>query len=295
MRSGITSGIFVFSQVFLNIRVFWVEYLRYLLMLFCLWWVGFFGFVGHHWILQYKEDIRQVTAMTFYLSPKMPNPVRDSFLLELRGREKVVDLDFVSSKQGGEDFAKYLGISDLKNYLDNDPLPSKVKVYFKPHLSLDVLKGFIDEVSAAPYVESAQFNAQDWIHFQDYLSLLGGVSPCVFFIVMMMTYLNAMYFFQRCFISSQWISVWKESGVSGGIIRLQILVTILLIMVCLWGLVKAFLGMIEVGSMSKLLLGDSFQGRYFYRGVYGSFWLQVVVGCAIVFFHPFVSRSLKNT
>lgn len=294
MRSLISFWVFVFSQGCLNFKLCWCEYLRFIFVLFCLWGAGFLGFLGHHWILQYKEDIRQVTAMTFYLSPRISDPVRDSFLIELRSRPQVVDIDFISSQKGGEYFSQYLGLSELKKHLNQDPLPSKVKVYFKADVSLDVLKVFMDEVSAAPYVETAQFNAQNWIHFQNYLSMLGLFSPVMLIFILIMTYLNSMHFIQRCFVGNQWVNVWQESGVGELLIRVQVMWAVIMMMVLLWGLVMAF-SVIVGGALSSVhFLESSLSDQLFDGAISKSLWVQGCVLLSIALFHPFVPKSLKS-
>ena len=99
------------------------------------------------------------TAMTFY--SQLLLILLEIICLWSYKKGLMLQVDFMSSRQGQEVLTKFIGVESLNHYLDQDPLPSKVKVFFKSKARLDLLRNFMQELKASNYVQHLKFDAQN--------------------------------------------------------------------------------------------------------------------------------------
>ena len=129
-----------------------------------------------------------------------------------------------------------MGVESLNQYLDKDPLPSKVRVFFKAKTKLDSLRSLVSDLEGSMYVKHITFDVQNWMVFQGRVWFLDCFSPVAWFVILLFSWINISLCIEKCFVSSQWLTYWRRMGASYHRIRLQIILTLLFLPMCLYAL-----------------------------------------------------------
>jgi len=154
-----------------------------------------------HNVNEMGESLHQDTQISIYLSPKVSDSNANTLIKQIRARDDLDYVEYMSQQEGLEEFEQASGLNKLTDYLGYNPIPGIIVVRptdYEP--SVSALKKIVDNLSLMPGVENVAIDTQWLEHALEFTTSLYHSFAIVTIILYFLTLVILKSHFQSLFL-----------------------------------------------------------------------------------------------